>query len=42
MRKSLGNKVNLTDYFDQIDKSKAPNLKQYLLGVRNYYILSGT
>ena len=30
-------KVNL---FDQIDERRAPNVKQYLRGLRNYYVLS--
>ena len=30
-------KVNI---FDQIDERRAPNVKQYLRGVRNYYVLS--
>jgi hypothetical protein len=30
----------LRDRFDAIDESKAPNVKQFLRGVKNYYILS--
>lgn len=27
-------------YFAQLDETRAPNVKQYLRGVRNYFILS--
>lgn len=29
-----------TNLFDQIDERRAPNVKQYLRGLRNYYVLS--
>jgi hypothetical protein len=30
----------MADYFDKIDEKRAPNVKQFLRGLKNYHILS--
>jgi len=40
-KKGLANDASLRDRFDILDEQRAPNVMQYMRGVRNYYILSG-